>query len=140
LTIARFSTVLPLLDSIGMPAGLARALAAEAGVMALSEVAPPSDAEPLAVLAFRIEYDRRSAMVIGMVVAEPMQRRGVVRRLLADTLTLLRAEGCRTVEAWSAPGDTADHLLQRAAFSVAEVDGVPGGDPVDMPRRLKIEL
>ena len=86
-------------------------------VVVLSDLTLPPSAPPVAAAAFRIDYPARTARLITIGVLEPWRRQGLGRRLLAGTLTLLRAEGLDRVDARAHPGTAGSSLLVSAGFA-----------------------
>lgn len=117
--------VVALLADLGIDEPEARELAAGRGLMTLGDVGQPVDAAPVAALAVRLGPDGRAASVVGVIVAETMRRRGLARRLVVDTVALLRSEGCRSVDCWVDAGEPVDCLLRSVGFLV---DDEPAGD------------
>ncbi|MCC5581987.1 GNAT family N-acetyltransferase [Microtetraspora sp. AC03309] len=63
----------------------------------LADIGRPAASPPLAAALVETERTGRLAWIRALAVAEPFRRRGLGRRLLADLLTELRADGVREV-------------------------------------------
>jgi GNAT superfamily N-acetyltransferase len=96
-------------------------------VVVLSDLTLPPSAPPFAAAAFRIDYPARTARLIAIGVLEPWRRRGLGRRLLAGTSTLLRAEGVDRVDARAHPGTAGSSLLISAGFAACHYTAHAGG-------------
>jgi GNAT superfamily N-acetyltransferase len=131
---------LGLLTAAGVSASEAHDLAALGGLTALGDVVQPADAPPIGVLALRIGLDGRAANVVAMIVAESMRRRGHARRLLIDTMTMLRSEGCRVIECSVDLGDPVDQLLRNIGFHPDSTSTASANATTASFTRLVLEL
>jgi ribosomal protein S18 acetylase RimI-like enzyme len=105
-----------LLTAAGLTADVVAELASGGGVFVLGDVSHPPSTPPLAAMAVRRAGDGR-AVVAGIAVVATLRRRGLARRLLTDTITLLQADGTPVLEAVVAPGTPAAALLRSAGFA-----------------------
>ena len=107
-----------LLTAAGLSGDVVANLAARGGVFVLGDVSQPPSTPPLAAIAVRLDRDDR-AVVAGVAVDVTVRRRGLARRLLADTITLLQADGVLVLEAVASPSTPAASLLRSAGFEAA---------------------
>ncbi len=84
-------------------------------VLVLADVTLPSAAPPLAAAAVRYRDDEAELEAIGVV--RGLRRRGLGRRLLTGTFTLLRSQGIRRVTAIARAGTPTAALLADIGFS-----------------------
>jgi GNAT superfamily N-acetyltransferase len=99
----------------------------EREILVLSDVTLPPAAPPLAAAAFRIDRRAKVAHLTGIGVLEPWRRRGLGRRLLTSTLTVLRAQGTDRVQAWAQPGSPGASLLVSTGFVADNYTADSGG-------------
>jgi GNAT superfamily N-acetyltransferase len=92
-------------------------LVRQSSVFVLSDLTLPLSAPPVAAVMFRLDLRAGTAQLTGMAVRQSLRHRGLGRRLLAGTLTLLRAEGYRQVHAQIGPGDAGASLLRSLGFT-----------------------
>lgn len=119
--------VAALLGAAGADPGEVDALLRQRCVLLLSDVSLPPSAPPLAAAAVRIDRQAETADLVAIAVQEPWRRRGLGRRLLAGTLTLLRAEGVDRVQAWAPSGSAGASMLMNAGFAVGHYTAGTGG-------------
>ena len=105
------------------------------GVLILSDLTLPPTAPPLAAVAFRVDRRAGIAHLIAIGVLEARRRRGLGRRLLTGSLTVLRAEGVDRVDAWAQPGTAGSSLLVSAGFTACHYTAHADG-----ARRLELLL
>ena len=104
-------------------------------VTVLGDLTLPPSAPPLAAAAFRIDRQARTAHLIAIGVLKPWRRKGLGRRLLTGTMTLLRAEGVDRVNAWAHPGTAGSSFLVSAGFVTCDYTAHAGG-----PSRFQLLL
>ncbi|MER7504784.1 GNAT family N-acetyltransferase [Nonomuraea pusilla] len=92
--------------------------AARCRLYVLADVAAPAAAPPVAAALVEVgePASGRSALLRALAVEPGHRRRGLGRRLLADVLTELRADGVRALRCRADPGLAG--LLERAGFTV----------------------
>ena len=119
--------VTALLRDAGVDPGEAADLLRQRCVVVLIDLTLPPSAPPFAAAAFRIDRKSRAAHLIAIGVPEPWRGRGLGRRLLTGTLTLLRAEGMDRVHACAHPGSPGSSLLVSAGFAADDYTAHAGG-------------
>ncbi|GAA3444904.1 GNAT family N-acetyltransferase [Planomonospora venezuelensis] len=100
--------------------------AARCRMYVLADLAGPAAAPPAAAVLVETESAARRARLRALAVAPPYRRRGFGRRLLADLLTELRADGVRRVHYREDAEDCGVSALLRSAGFTCE-EGGPGG-------------
>lgn len=119
--------VTALLRDAGADSAETAGLLGQRSVLVLSDLTLPPSAPPMAAAAFRIDPESGVADLIAIAVQEPWRRRGLGRRLLSATLTLLRAEGVDRVRALARSGSPGALLLVSAGFAVSTYTSATGG-------------
>lgn len=105
-----------LLRDTGVAAETVLAGVRAGSVLVLADVTLPPAAPPLAAVALRCHDDEAELEAVGVV--RVLRRRGLGRRLLTGTLTLLRSQGIRRVTAVSDIGTPTAALLADVGFSL----------------------
>jgi GNAT superfamily N-acetyltransferase len=109
--------VAALLRDVPIDPGEVPDLIRQRGVFVLADLTLPLSAPPVAVAAFRYDRAAGTAQLVGVGVLAPWRRRGLGRRLLAGTLTLLRVEGFEQVYACTGSMGAGGSLLASAGFA-----------------------
>ena len=104
-------------------------------VYVLTDLTLPPTTPPLAAAAFRVHRPAGTVQLAGIGVAVQLRGRGLARRLLTGTFTLLRAAGFERVQACAAPGEVDASVLASAGFTKDH-----GTAPADGRTRLVLPL
>ena len=107
--------VLALLRDTGLAPGRVVDAVRRGSMLVLADVTLPPAAPPLAAAAVQYRDDETELEAVGVV--RGLRRRGLGRRLLTGTCTLLRSQGIRRVTAVTGAGTPAAALLADIGFS-----------------------
>ncbi len=103
------------------------ALVCQRGVFVLSDITLPLSVAPVAAAAFRLDPPASTARLMGIAVRRELRRKGLGRRLLASTVTLLRADGYLEVHARGWPCGEGASLLHSLGFTTDRGAAEEGG-------------